>query len=88
LRDWRILKRFIVRKLGLSQGKRETFKGLVELLRWNHGYDSDNLTRALSVLEPYRDKMIECRRTNEVEQIVKKWSQSPAGDVLKAAPEE
>jgi len=89
LRDWRILKRFIVRKLGLSQGKRETFKGLVELLRWNHGYDSDNLTRARSVLEPYRDKMIECRRASEVEHTISKWSQqAPAGDVLRAAPEE
>ncbi len=88
LRDWRILKRFAIRKLRLTKGKRETFKGLVVLLRWNHGYDGDNLRRALSVLEPYADKTVVCWSTKEVERLITKWSQqSPAGDARKAAPE-
>ncbi|MBN2307832.1 MAG: DNA topology modulation protein FlaR [Candidatus Hydrogenedentes bacterium] len=58
LRDARIVRRFLARKLGLERAvKKETLAGLIGLLRWNHGYDNDNLARALDALEPYEHKV-------------------------------
>jgi adenylate kinase family enzyme len=58
IRDGRIVKRFLRRKFGLAHApKRETFKGLIELLRWNHAYDTDNLARAMDSLAPHAHKL-------------------------------
>ena len=51
LRDWRVLLRFLKRRMGVvPHKKKETFKGLWELLKWNHGYDADNLQRAVAFI--------------------------------------
>jgi len=70
LRDWRILRRFAGRKLGLIRGKRETFRDIVGLLGWNHTYEQDKLPPALSVLEPYLSKVIQCGRADEALRII------------------
>jgi len=79
VRDWRILKRFVMRKLRLTGGKRETFKDLVALLRWNHGYDGDNLRRAALVLESHKHKIIHCRSAADAERMIKDRSQQTDG---------
>ena len=57
LRDVRILRRFVARRLGLvPSSKKGTFSGLMALLRWNHGYDGDNLVRALEALRIHEQK--------------------------------
>ena len=43
LRHWRILVRFLKRRLGLEKSKHESISDLVGLLRWNHSYDGDTL---------------------------------------------
>lgn len=54
IRNGRIVKRLLRRKLGLAPApKRQMFKGLIELLRRNHPYDTDNLTRAMECLAPH-----------------------------------
>jgi hypothetical protein len=84
LRDWRILRRFAMRKLGLARGKREALKDLFALLRWNHRYDGDNLKRALSALEPYRSKMIVCRSASAaIRSLTGRSQQSAPGDAGK-----
>ena len=65
-RDWRILKRFLTRKLGLIQSKKESLRDLRELLAWNHGYDSGPLQRARASIQHLRVKTIECKTANDV----------------------
>jgi len=66
-RDWRILRRFAKRKLRLSPSKKkETFLGQFELLKWNHGYDGDNLLRARAFLAELGVKAVECRTLEDV----------------------
>ena len=81
LRDWRILKRFNMRKLGLAKGKRETLKGLFALLRWNHSFDEDNLRRAQSVLAPHRDKVQYFRSATDALKAIGEKSQQPDAEV-------
>ena len=58
LRDVRIIRRFFRRKFGLEKSKREGFRNNIELLQWNHGYDGDNLERALNFIERHREKVV------------------------------
>lgn len=75
LRDWRILKRFAKRKVGLIKSKRETLRDLIALLRYNHEYDTDNLKRALGVLKPHEHKLFHCRSADEALERIKESSQ-------------
>jgi adenylate kinase family enzyme len=60
LRHWRIVRRFLRRKLGLERcQKRETLKSLWNLLKWNHAFEGDNLKRARECLEVYGQKVHE-----------------------------
>ena len=56
---YRIVRRFIRRKLGLEQGKKETLKSLSRLLRWADKYQKVNLVEIKKLLIPYLDKVIE-----------------------------
>ena len=53
----RILRRFLLRKLGLEQGKRETLRSLSELLKWADQYQKKALPEIRRLLEPYHDKL-------------------------------
>jgi len=75
LRDWHILRRFFRRKLGFEKSKREGLRDLAELVRWNHGYDGDNLRRAMEVLDSYGNKMIVCKSTDAALEQVRTRSQ-------------
>ena len=56
---YRIVRRFILRKLGLEKGKRESFKSLSKLLKWADKYQRENLVEIRKLLEPYADKVVE-----------------------------
>ena len=58
LRDVRIVRRFVKRKLGMITTKRESFNDLQKLIIWNHGYDNNNLKPALDFVSEYQDKII------------------------------
>jgi adenylate kinase family enzyme len=60
LRDWRILKRFVSRKLGIVPSKRESLLDLYRLIQWNHKYDSDNLKRAMDFFREFENKVVVC----------------------------
>ena len=56
---FRIIRRFIRRKLGLEQGKKETWESLTQLLKWADKYQRINLVEIRKLLTPYSDKVIE-----------------------------
>jgi len=70
LRDYRILARFIRRKLGTLQTKRETLRDLYRLLVWNHGYDLDNLEKAMECIGAFQNKITVY---NSADDIVKRF---------------
>ena len=55
---YRIIRRFVRRKLGLEQGKKETLKSLAQLLKWADRYQRINLVEIRKLLVPYSDKVI------------------------------
>lgn len=56
---YRIIRRFVRRKLGIEAGKKETLKSLVALLKWADKYQRTNLAEIRKILEAYPDKVIE-----------------------------
>ena len=56
---YRIIRRFVRRKLGLEKGKKENLKSLRELLKWADKYQKVNLVEIRKLLMPYSDKVIE-----------------------------
>lgn len=55
---YRIIKRFIRRKLGLEKGKKETLKSLKDLLKWADSYSANDMTEMKKLVEPYENKVI------------------------------
>ena len=55
---YRIIRRFVRRKLGLEKGKKENLKSLRELLKWADKYQKVNLVEISKLLIPYSDKVI------------------------------
>lgn len=56
---YRIVKRFIKRKFGIEQGKRETVKSVRDLLDWADRYQKEDMIIIRKLLEKYRNKTIE-----------------------------
>ncbi|HEY1790394.1 MAG TPA: DNA topology modulation protein FlaR [Verrucomicrobiae bacterium] len=61
VRHWRIIRRFLSRKVGRIPSKRETVADLWSLLRWSHAYDGDNLGRARQFIKERGRELIVCR---------------------------
>lgn len=56
---YRIVRRFIRRKLGIENGKRETLKSLINLIKWADKYSKVNLVEIKKILQVHSDKVIE-----------------------------
>ena len=56
---YRIICRFIRRKLGREAGKRETLKSLFALLKWADTYQKKNLIEIKKILTAYSEKVTE-----------------------------
>lgn len=54
---YRIIRRFIRRKLGIEKGKKETVKSLISLLKWADKYQKVNLVEIKRILENYPGKV-------------------------------
>ena len=70
IRDARVLRRFIVRKLGLVPSKKESLRDLWQLLRWNHNYDHDNYPRAVAFIRERNRAVVECASLEDVFQAM------------------
>ena len=66
LRDWRVLRRFIKRKLGMVPAKKESLLDFYRLIEWNHGYDRDNLKRTLDFIKGFESKIVYCGTFDQV----------------------
>ena len=55
---YRIIRRFVRRKIGLEKGKKETLRSLLELLKWADKYQRTNLVEIRRILQDYPDKVI------------------------------
>ena len=58
---YRIIRRFLRRKLGLEQGKKETLKSVSQLLKWADKYQTENLVEIQKRLLPFAEKVTEPR---------------------------
>ena len=56
---FRTIKRFILRKLNIEKGKKETLKSLVELLKWADKYQKEDMIEIRKLRETYSEKVIE-----------------------------
>lgn len=71
LYEWRVLKRFAKRKLGLIPSKKkESFPALWRLLKWNHKYETDSLPFARRFLGVLDRKLVECRTLEDVIRVL------------------
>ena len=70
-RDWRIIKRFIKRKLGLLPSKRGFIKELFDLIIWNHKYDKKNLKEAEAMIDKYNFNKVIVKNNMDILNFVK-----------------
>ena len=69
---YRIIMRFIKRKLRIEKGKKETFKSLYNLLKWTNKYQNNNLKEIKKILEQYASKVVWISDSREIDGIIKK----------------
>lgn len=66
----RIIKRSMRRLFGLEQGKQETLKSVLALLKWTDTFHNTNLKEIKVMLEKYGDKVIWITNKKEVKAIL------------------
>lgn len=69
---YRIIRRFIRRKLGIEKSKKETLKSLFDLLKWTDKFQKNNLIEIKKILSGYADKTVVIRNSEEIKQILLK----------------
>lgn len=80
VRDWRIVKRFMLRKAKLaSSPRKENLKTLIDFLKWNHQYDGNNLVEAIKMMKPYKDKVIILTKSEDIFKLFIKRKKKPSG---------
>ena len=77
LRAIRIIKRFIKRKTGLIKSKKESLSDLWQLLKWNHGFDRNNLKHALRIIADFQDKVIYYENLPQISKEIENGLVSP-----------
>jgi len=60
VRQWRITKRFLIRKFIQGEFQKETFSSFLTLFWWNQKFDSDNMQRILAFTAEHKTKVIFC----------------------------
>ena len=66
IRHWRVVRRFILRKLGRLPGKHESLLELCHLLRWSHAFDKSQLASAQRFMIERGYKWTLCRSFDDV----------------------
>lgn len=67
---YRIIIRFIKRKLGIEKGKNETFKSVYNLLKWTNKYQNNNLKEIKKILKQYENKVVWISDNREIDRII------------------
>jgi adenylate kinase family enzyme len=64
--NYRIIRRFIRRKLRLEKAKKETLKSLKDLLIWTNKYQKKKIPKIISFLEQHHNKVIMIDKAEEI----------------------
>ena len=67
---FRIIQRFIKRKLKLEAGKKENLKSLLDLLKWTDKFQNENMKEIIKILEKYKEKVHFIKNKNEIKKIL------------------
>ena len=70
LYKFRIIKRFIKRKLGIEKGKKETLKSVYNLLKWTETFQNTNMKEIIKILEPLNEKVVYIKKKDETNRII------------------
>ena len=76
LRDYRIIRRFIKRKLGLIKSKKETLRDLINLLKYNHSYDQNNLQNALQIINKNNQNILFVKTYQELKEQLECYNEN------------
>ncbi|WP_315371271.1 DNA topology modulation protein FlaR [Paenibacillus xylanexedens] len=67
VRDLRIINRFIKQRIGIEKSNyRQTLKGLLEMIKWNHGFEAQTKKEILEILKPYDYKLEILKNNNDI----------------------
>ena len=67
---FRIIKRFVKRKIGLEKGKKETLKSVYNLLKWTNTFQNTNMKEIIRILEPRKEKVVYIKKKEEIYRII------------------
>lgn len=67
---FRIIKRFVKRKIRLEKGKKETLKSVYNLLKWTNTFQNTNMKEIISILESHKEKVIYIKKKEEIARII------------------
>ena len=70
LYKFRIIKRFIRRRVGLEKGKKETLKSVYNLLKWTDTFQNTNMKEIIKILEAYKEKVVFIKKKAEINRIL------------------
>ena len=70
LYKFRIIKRFVRRKIGLEKGKKETLTSVYNLLKWTDTFQNKNMKEIIKILETYQDKVVFIKKKSEINRIL------------------
>lgn len=66
VRHWRVVRRFLSRKIGRIPSKHESLADLRQLLRWSQTYDRNNLVRARQFIANRGRELVTCRTVDDL----------------------
>ena len=71
-RNYRILKRYVVQRLGFEKGNyQQSLKMLKKMYVWNYNFEKNERHNILKLLAPYKDKLIFLKNNTDYEEMIK-----------------
>ncbi|WJH36792.1 DNA topology modulation protein FlaR [Paenibacillus sp. CC-CFT747] len=71
-RNYRILKRFLVQKLGFEKGNyKQSFDMLAKMYRWSYNHARTEKPKLMEQLKPYGDKLVILTDNTELDRVVR-----------------
>ncbi len=70
IRNFRILKRFLLRKLGVLASKGETFKSIINLIKWNFENLKKGKENINTLKEKYFNKVIILKNDKDINKVI------------------
>ncbi len=80
IRDFRITKRFIKRRLCLIKSKKESIKDFFNLIKWNHAYEADDMLRLKEHIKRFDKKIRYFKKADQAINYIMNKSTKPRND--------